>query len=316
MQGLLPDNIIQDLLQTTGAYGGGEPSRLVANGTFKKFNFQQKKKSEFDVSIFEDSFDLIKKRIQEDWQAEFSPDCQLIRQKGELKDLNKYKLREESFCCQYKSELFADSFFIFLGRETFFCLLNYYLGGDLSVSEKSNAVLTDIEDGILQQLVKRLAEYYQQGLKTVYEVPLKFAKAPLSDADQKPDLKSDFLVSEMEMALNDKKFKLAIAVPLALLNLLKEQQQSGGDSVVKKLDPLWQKVISDACLDSQLDLKFQLDQLNIKFGESLNLKVGDVFPWDKSNNHLTVYYNEEPRMTGAIGIIDGNFAVRIDELSE
>lgn len=313
MLGLLPDNLLQELLETTGAYEGIPSSRIVQTGQFKRFDFQPKKKSDFDIGIFEDIFDVLRNKIEDEWRQEFYPDCKLVRQKGETLDLAKAKVREGYLGCVFSTDVIPEPFFLFLSQETFFFFLNQYLGGQGLASDKKNQVLTEIELGILKKNMEKIAGFIEEALALIFPAKIKLEAVAIDDLAMKNQVRGEALAVEMAFPVNDEPKKFVFAVPSPFLNYLAEQKKSGTDEA-KQLDPIWQRVVSEACMDSVIEVVFKVDRIQIGFGASANMKPEDVLPWDKPDSQVIGSYADQVRMIGTIGRVDGNYAVRVDEI--
>ncbi len=313
MSSLLPKEIIEDILNSTGAYGDGKVARVL-KGDFKHFDFQVKKRSEFKLGVFEDGLDKFKELIESDWKLNYLPEFVLRRENAQLTELSRYTFRSQSVCCQYKSNIVADSFFIYFGRDSFFGLLNDYLGGAKLNSAKDAAQFTDIEMIFLKQVVERFEGFVSEAFSYLDKLDLKLVKVGLGESDQKREFSAKHLLCEYIFTVLGKDYKVALAMPQSFLVHLKEKQERENSVESLKPDPSWQSVVTKAFLTTSVELVANLGNLQVPFDKSLNLKPGDTFEWAKENTKITLYQDGKPRVIGTIGVVGENFAVRVDEM--
>ncbi|MCP5464775.1 MAG: FliM/FliN family flagellar motor switch protein [Deltaproteobacteria bacterium] len=313
MSELLSVEILEDILATTGATEDGEISRVV-QGEFPKFDFKVKKRSEFDLSIFENSFDLVRAAVQTEISSLYLPECQIKRDGAELIDLKKYDFRAKAVCLQFKSNAIPGSFFVYFGRDTLFCLLNEYLGGGLlKRMSKNDDTLTDIEVSFLKKIGARLLGFTNEALNDLEVLNLELASVNLSESEQKKSFENPHLVTELYFSHKDTEFKIAFTVPSEFLTHMQEKLSDEGDDSQKR-DPEWQHAITNAFFTAKIPLVVSLGSFKIPFAKSITLKEGDFLPWDRSGNQVVLFQGEEVRMKGNLGVVNEQFAVRVNEV--
>lgn len=313
MKGLLSQDILVDILKSTGAYKGSTVEHVI-QGDFKRFNFQFKNKKEFDISVFEEPINKANKRIQEEWSGQYIEKCQLQREGLLFEELRDLEYRESSICVQIKSNVMEDSFFIYFQIDTFYCLLNEYLGGGELKSGKSANALTDIEMKLFQRIVTQIVELYSYQLNRFSDLSLEVVDFCMSDKDQRKNFVEKYLVSESFFEKSGSRYGFIFAQPVTFLDFLKRKQEEDTESEHKRQDPLWQKVITNVFFNTALDFKISLGDIKISFAQSMNLKEGDMFDWDKENTQVILYQDDKPQLKGGLGVVGDNYAIRVEDL--
>lgn len=314
MLGLISEEVLQDILKQTGSYDGSRPNHLVS-GVFNKFDFQIRKKSEYNFSAFNNCLDVIKLAIEDDFKNDFQVETVFSVEVLKLIDLKSYKFREQSIGSQFKSTLFPEPIYIFYGYSTYYYLLNQYLGGGNLNSDKTQPKFTDIELQIFDGIIKRYLAYLQNGFQTLLAQTLSVESVISDVAEQNQKIKDTHFVAEYSFSIDKKNYKIALAIPRSFLVVLKENEEKSRTEGQKKLDPLWQKAVVNAFMKTPINLVVSLGKMDMPFEKSAQMKIGDTFTWDKENTQVSVIYEDRSIMMGTIGVVDGNFAIRVNESS-
>lgn len=313
MSNLISQDLLLKILDETGASDAGHISRVLS-GEFPRFSFQVRKRSDFDLSVFEDCFDQFQKSISEDWnQSYLGGDAQFFRDPAQLTKLQAYPYRERCFCIPFKSSLVGGSFFVYLQEETFFMLLNSYLGGADIARPIARQELTTIEMTFFKKIVEIMGQNLSKALADLEDPHLTLGQFPLSSNDQKKEFENPFLLAETLCTFKENTYRYAVALPSSYLDHLKQKLESQ-DEKRGKMDPLWKKVITNAFMETPLDLKVLVTSITMPFSISVSLKAGDGLPWNKKDTSVLVMQGERPRMEATLGVIDDNFALKIDRV--
>ncbi|MBF0104144.1 MAG: FliM/FliN family flagellar motor switch protein [Deltaproteobacteria bacterium] len=313
MKDLLPQNVLDDILRETGAMDISAASR-VFKGHFKRFDFEQKKKKTLDLAVFEKGLEKLTDSIEKDWKLNYFEDCAIQREKEQVENLAEYQFRENCFCSQLTTELIKESFLVYMSIETFYFLLNDYLGGENAESHKENEILTEIEQYFLKQIMEKICLHITRSFAYLGKLDLKLVNTEFAIEDQDKELYTKHLVVELVTEKEKDSFKFSLAIPLTFASYLEEKAAERTHVAGRQDDPLWQAAVTNAFYSSDLDLNVSLGQISIPFDRFLNLKAGEVFSWDKTSPQVTVYQYDKPVVKGTIGVVDGNFAVRVEEL--
>lgn len=316
MKGLLPEELIQDLLKETGAYNKKEARRIIHTvGEFRPFQIKRKSHSEFNLSLFEDVFDQLVISLQKDWKENFIKGCSIGRRESQLMSLKKFKFREESVCVLLKNKDVTEPFFFYMSPSGFYCLLNQYLGGLSMTSAKENiGELTEIESSVLKKITQSFLQCLQNDFASIHPSNLDIARLNLNEEGQKDFYKMEFLTVDFLLNFENDKHQFSLVIPISFLKFVKNILDSQDETEQKKTDPLWKKVVTKTVLSTDIDLKINMGEFSIPFEKSLNLKVGDVFTWEKYGPQVVVSFLERPRMKGTVGTVGENYAIHIDEL--
>lgn len=316
MKDLLPQELLHDLLQETGALGQGQASRLVKSvSTFKPFRVVQKTQTDFNVTSFEPGFDNMVELFQKDWRKNFVDGCDIARREAVLVNLKKYRFREESIVSFLQSNLVAEPFLVLFSPKAYFYILNRYLGGG-SVKNEREAVrqLTAIELSILERLCLSACTNFTAGFEEVFPTELKMRQLNVNEDGQREFLKADYLVVEFLMNIEGAKYQFAMGLPMSYLKFVKKQLDKNDSTEQKKSDPAWQRAVTDTVLDANVDLRINIGEFTVPFEKSLGLKPGDVFPWEKYGPQVVISILERPRLVGTIGALGENYAIKVDEI--
>lgn len=311
VKGLLPEDLIASLLEQTGAYNGGQASHLF-DGITRPFDFAPKRKSDFSFDDFDEPLEILASRIAQDFKNEYYLDVAITRRPLNLAEAKKYRFRESSLCATFKADVFAEPLVVYFGYRTFFFIYNTFLGGASIPSDKGTEQLSDVEHKVFEEMQMRLSSLLTDLLKTVYEVNFKLDRSEVKESDQRSFLSQEYLLADYSFADSGTDYPFAILVPRVLIEMVQEKKAREAENAKGKTDPSWKKVVTDAVMHSVVDLVVHLGQTQMNFADSINIKVGDVVMWDKENTEVQVRMGSDVRFVGAIGVIEGQFAIRVD----
>ncbi|OVE81288.1 hypothetical protein BVY03_04195 [bacterium K02(2017)] len=314
MSELISHDILENILLNTGAIGTDKVNRIL-DGEFNLYDFKSTtKKEKVDYSFFDKGFDQIKRVVEENWKEHYIKDIVIEKNPAKITDLIKYKFRDSSFCIKICTPLIEEPFLIYFEKNTYYCLLNDYLGGLNLETNKDSKKLTDIEDHLLKQIINRLQMVMEDAFAYAEQCEFKVVQFDLSIDEQSDLLAEKYLFSEFYFSRKNKNYTFSISMPENFVNYIQDKANSEARLFEKKLDPIWKKTVLGAFLKTDLDLTVSLGKISIPFEKSINLKEGDFFLWDKVTPDVTMLQEDVPRIEGTLGVVEGNFAVQVKDI--
>lgn len=314
MHGLISQDILSDILATTGAYEDLSGDRHVfKGGDFKRFFFNVRKRAEFNyasMNIGLDSFASVVERI---WDSYGLSGQNLSHRIVKNVDPHGYKFRETSFCTQLFQQDCDASPLMYYSNKEFYHLMNIYMGGRPTDAFKVRTVLTDIESIFFAELSGRLARNFSMALKYLALIDLKPIKFGMDEIDQIRVFSKKYIAIEF-IRENTNEPVFSILLPEAFLQYLMKAMDEMRDSENRKLNPIWKQVVTQVVLNSHIDFNLSIGQLQIPFSKSFNLQVGDVFDWNKTDSKVRLRDEVGTRVVGEMGVVGENYAIKVEEV--
>jgi flagellar motor switch protein FliM len=121
------------------------------------------------------------------------------------------------------------------------------------------------------------------------------------------------LASTFDVELEQASGTIAIVIPYSTIEPIKQKLQTGfqveSDQTDKKL---WTSIIKEHLLETDVDIKVNLGETEVKLKDLMNLKVGDVIPLTQdSSGELDVQVENVKKFKGYYGVHHGTVAMQI-----
>lgn len=313
MEDLLPKELLAKILNETGGTDPGKAAHLVKTVTnFRRFAVPPRAVEELDLNRFTPVFDRFAAHVQSEWQRSYAEAATIARKEQRLTNLRKYRFREESVAGEITCAGFSEPGFFFMHPATFYFIMNRYFGGGTFRSELENHEMTAVEKEFMRRLTQNLVELLAKAMRFIAPLEMSLNRLPAGLDVQVEWLDAPMAVCDLIFAEGDRKMHFSVVLPEAWLrNVVKRVEQA--DEFHRKSDPMWQKAVRENLMNSTVTLKAELGVIAVPFMQSVNLKVGDVLPWNFTEPRVTLTLDGRQRFIGMIGKVDGNYAIRVDE---
>lgn len=315
MNGLISQDILNDILVTTGAYESHDgEKRVLQFGDFRKFSFNIKHKDELNLSVFDNGLDALAALAERIWESYGLAGQKFKYEPITTVDAKNYDFREKALCCQMKIEGCEGSFFLYVNKESFYRLMNVYLGGKPTDSFKSRTALTEIEYIFYNELIGRLVKNLAGSFKYLANFEFQIVKSHIDEIDQIRSFGKKSFMIEFKDAADANVKQFVVFMPEPFMNFIKKKVDEARDSENRKLDPIWKQTVTTVVLNTHLDMKISIGQLTMPFAKSFNLKVGDVFEWNKTTSKVSLIHEDSVRLIGEMGVVGDNYAIKVESI--
>lgn len=311
MTGLLPENLITELLKGTGVYGGRSSRLIRTPGSYRPFTVTRKK-SDLDIKFVEQSLDRLTERLDADWKSFYIKEATLTRNPYAILPLRKSSSVKDAICCRFSLEDSPLPLLVYFDPATLYFILAKYFGGEGAGAPKKNQVMTEIETRFLTTVLKGFKDCFLEA----FGVPaVKLEKINCSAGDQRESLKSDHVVAGHVLKLEQGEFKFAVCLPVSFLQILQSSLKKKQPGQTDEADPVWQRTLMRVISKSDVKVDIHLGQLKIPFSKSVDLHAGDVLSWqNQAGARVELSFLGEKRMRGIIGTVGDNYAIQVDEV--
>ena len=128
----------------------------------------------------------------------------------------------------------------------------------------------------------------------------------------------EVIATTFDVELEQASGTIAIVIPYSTIEPIKQKLQTGfqveSDQTDKKL---WTSIIKEQLLDTQVDIKVNLGETEVKLKDLMNLKVGDVIPLTQdSSGELDIQVENVKKFKGYYGVHHGTVAMQITKQTE
>jgi flagellar motor switch protein FliM len=196
-----------------------------------------------------------------------------------------------------------------------FVLVNIFLGGVGKTRFRvEGRDFTRIELNIVRKVVTSGLLEFQRAWEAVEPVKVKFERTEINPQFVSIAHPTEIvLVIESSVDVEGNSGLIQIVMPYAMIEPLRDKLSSGflGEGAAYD-DTLWRQTITDAVLDSGVNVVARLGQIEMTIDQLRKLEVGQVLQLDKfSDEPVDIVIENIEKFQGKIGIERGYKAVRI-----
>jgi len=121
------------------------------------------------------------------------------------------------------------------------------------------------------------------------------------------------VVSTFDVELENANGTISIVLPYSSIEPIKQKLSTGFQVESDQTDKrLWTAIIEEQLMETELEVKVNLGETEIKVKDTMNLKVGDVIPLNQSaTGEFLVNIEGVPKFKGYYGIHHGTVAVQV-----
>ena len=195
----------------------------------------------------------------------------------------------------------------------FIAVDNYFGGDGRFQSGRVSAEFTPTERRVIQLIIDLAMDDLGKAWSPVAPLEFQFDKLETNPHFVNIATPSELVaVTSIEISLGGGGGLFDLAIPLNMLEPLREQLEPGMPSAEEKGDRSWLKALQADLLKVKVDLDSVLVEIPMTLGEILRLQPGDVIPMDLEEN-VSLRAAGVPVVQGAFGVAKGRNAIKILE---
>ncbi len=195
-------------------------------------------------------------------------------------------------------------------------LIDTFFGGDaLGVARVEGREFTTIEELMIKKVVVAVLKNIE-----ISWAPIQSVKTALVRSEMNPQftaivLPTDLvIVTKFEVELEKAAGNLIVCYPYAMIEPLRKKLSSGVQAEVERIDETWSKIIRQAILNSEVELKIRLGKTEITGERLIYMQKGDVIQLDNdAGNPLFCYIDGLEKMIGYVGVQRGFQAFKVKD---
>lgn len=196
-----------------------------------------------------------------------------------------------------------------------YALVDSFFGGaDRPYTKIEGKDFTQIELSIVKKVVDLAIEDMEAAWASVEKIGCSFVRTEVNPQFVGIVPPTDVVIaSTFDVELENANGTITIVIPYSTIEPIKQKLSSGfqveSDQTDKKL---WTTIIKDQLLETDMNIKVDLGQTEIKLKDLMTLKVGDVIPLDQdSTGEFNVQVEGVNKFKGFYGIHHGTVAMQV-----
>lgn len=196
-----------------------------------------------------------------------------------------------------------------------YALVDSFFGGaDRPYTKIDGKDFTPIELSIVQKVVALAIADLEPAWASVEKVGFSFVRTEVNPQFVGIVPPTDVVIaSTFDVELENANGTISIVLPYASIEPIKQKLSTGFQVETDQTDKkLWTSIIQEQLMETELEIKVNLGETEIKLKDMMNLKVGDVIPLDQNaTGEFDVNVEGVAKFKGYYGIHHGTVAVQV-----
>jgi len=196
-----------------------------------------------------------------------------------------------------------------------YALVDSFFGGaDRPYTKIEGKDFTQIELSIVRKVVDLAIEDLENAWASVEKIGASFVRTEVNPQFVGIVPPTDVVIaSTFDVELENANGTITIVIPYSTIEPIKQKLSSGfqveSDQTDKKL---WTSIIREQLYETDMNIKVNLGETEIKLKDMMNLKVGDVIPLDQdASGEFDIQVENVKKYKGYYGIHHGTVAVQV-----
>lgn len=217
------------------------------------------------------------------------------------------------------NNLRGSAIFVIEAKLAYALVDSFFGGADRPYAKMDGKEFTPIELQIVKKVVELAINDLEISWSSIEKIDCSFQRTEINPQFVGIVPPTDVVIaSTFDVELEQASGTIAIVIPYSTIEPIKQKLQTGfqveSDQTDKKL---WTSIIKEQLLDTQVDIKVNLGETEVKLKDLMNLKVGDVIPLTQdSSGELDIQVENVKKFKGYYGVHHGTVAMQITKQTE
>lgn len=212
------------------------------------------------------------------------------------------------------NNLRGSAIFVIEAKLAYALVDSFFGGADRPYAKIDGKEFTPIELQIVKKVVELAINDLEVSWSTIEKIDCSFQRTEINPQFVGIVPPTDVVIaSTFDVELEQASGTIAIVIPYSTIEPIKQKLSTGfqveSDQTDKKL---WTSIIKEQLLETDVDIKVNLGETEVKLRDLMNLKVGDVIPLTQdSSGELDVQVENVKKFKGYYGVHHGTVAMQI-----
>ncbi len=217
------------------------------------------------------------------------------------------------------NNLRGSAIFVIEAKLAYALVDSFFGGADRPYAKMDGKEFTPIELQIVKKVVELAINDLEISWSSIEKIDCSFQRTEINPQFVGIVPPTDVVIATtFDVELEQASGTIAIVIPYSTIEPIKQKLQTGfqveSDQTDKKL---WTSIIKEQLLDTQVDIKVNLGETEVKLKDLMNLKVGDVIPLTQdSSGELDIQVENVKKFKGYYGVHHGTVAMQITKQTE
>jgi flagellar motor switch protein FliM len=212
------------------------------------------------------------------------------------------------------NNLRGSALFVIEAKLAYALVDSFFGGADRPYAKLDGKEFTPIELQIVKKVVELAIHDLEASWSTIEKIGCSFQRTEINPQFVGIVPPTDVVIaSTFDVELEQASGTISIVIPYSTIEPIKQKLSTGfqveSDQTDKKL---WTSIIKEQLLETDVDIKVNLGETEIKLKDLMNLKIGDIIPLTQdSSGELDVQVENVRKFKGFYGVHHGTVAMQI-----
>lgn len=212
------------------------------------------------------------------------------------------------------NNLRGSALFVIEAKLAYALVDSFFGGADRPYAKLDGKEFTPIELQIVKKVVELAINDLELSWSTIEKIDCAFQRTEINPQFVGIVPPTDVVIaSTFDVELEQASGTISIVIPYSTIEPIKQKLSTGfqveSDQTDKKL---WTSIIKEQLLETDVDIKVNLGETEIKLKDLMNMKIGDVIPLTQdSSGELDVQVENIKKFKGYYGVHHGTVAMQI-----
>lgn len=200
-----------------------------------------------------------------------------------------------------------------------YALVDAFFGGsDRPYTKSEGKEFTRIELSVINKVIELALKDLDEAWAPVHKTDISFVRIEVNPQFVGLVPPSDVVISTtFEVELEHASGTVAVVVPYATLEPIKEKLNAGFQPEGDRFEKVWTQQLREHVSETQLNCKVNLGETTLTVGDLVNLNVGDVIPLTQdADGELDLSVEGTPKFKCLFGVSRGNRAIQVTKVLE
>lgn len=194
-----------------------------------------------------------------------------------------------------------------------FASVDNFFGGQGRFAKIEGREFTATEGRIIHMILKRIFADLQDAWSNVARLKFEYINSEINPHFANIVSPTEIVVvTTFHVELDGGGGDIHVTMPYSMIEPMRELLDAGVASDRVEHDERWLQALKEEVEDADVELKMILGRGEITLAQLVNLKAGDILPFD-FNGRATVVAEDVPVFRGSFGVSRGMHAVKIEE---
>ncbi len=204
--------------------------------------------------------------------------------------------------------------FVFDPKFVFIVVDNFFGGSGKFYNKIEGREFTHTENRVIEMMLQKAFENMKDAWAPVIDVDFEFQNSEVNPHFANIVSPTEVVViSTFHIELEGGGGDIHVTIPYAMLEPIRELLDAGTVSDRTEVDERWTRALMEDIKEANIDVKSTLTEVELSLRDVLNMKAGDIIPFDFPERVTLTTDDDVPIFRGKFGVHQHNNAVRIIE---